>query len=276
MNRASETAETEIRRYLNEHARRADISEAAGRLDEALAIRRADVLPAYQRLGDLRGVAVTKGKIADILQARGELYAALTIREEQLPVYEALGDRRSLAVTRGQIADILQSRGELDAAQQTLRDLLPVFEALGDKRSLAVTKGKIADILQARGELDQALALHLERLPVATEMRDLDSLAHIRFCCAQIRLQRGDHESGGLPTIADELSEAWEASRKLGRVDFIGGVGWLLGQVLAMGGRSAEAVQVLETAAAGWEKLGQVEQAAHCRALAVQLRGGGE
>ena len=43
------------------------------------------------------------GKIADILQARGELDEALRIRrEEELPVYERLGDVRSEAVTQGQ------------------------------------------------------------------------------------------------------------------------------------------------------------------------------
>ena len=39
------------------------------------------------------------GKIADILQARGETDEALRIRqEEELPVYERLGDVRSRSV----------------------------------------------------------------------------------------------------------------------------------------------------------------------------------
>jgi len=46
--------------------------------------------------------AVTMGKIADILQARGQLDEALKIRtDEELPVYERLGDVRSRAVTMG-------------------------------------------------------------------------------------------------------------------------------------------------------------------------------
>ena len=43
----------------------------------------------------------TMGKIADILQTRGELDEALRIRrEEELPVYERLGDVRSSAPSR--------------------------------------------------------------------------------------------------------------------------------------------------------------------------------
>ena len=57
------------------------------------------------------------GKIADVLQARGELDEALRIRrEEELPVFERLGDVRARAVTMGRIADVLQG-----AARSTRR-----------------------------------------------------------------------------------------------------------------------------------------------------------
>jgi hypothetical protein len=53
------------------------------------------------------------GKIADILQARGQLDEALRIyQEEELPVYERLGDVRAKAITMGKIAGILQARGQ--------------------------------------------------------------------------------------------------------------------------------------------------------------------
>jgi hypothetical protein len=48
-------------------------------------------LPVYERLGNAREAAVTKGRIADILRIRGDLDGALRIRrEEELPVYERL------------------------------------------------------------------------------------------------------------------------------------------------------------------------------------------
>ena len=147
----------------------ASLRQRLGELDEALRIRREQTLPVYERLGDVRSVAVTHGQIADVLQARGELDEALRIRREQeLPVYERLGDVRSVAVTHGQIADVLQARGELDEALRIRREQeLPVFERLGDVRSVAITHGQIADVLQARGELDEALRIRREQtLPV--------------------------------------------------------------------------------------------------------------
>ncbi|HZH78590.1 MAG TPA: hypothetical protein VEY88_21355, partial [Archangium sp.] len=80
--------------------------------DEALRIRQEE-LPVYERLGDVRTRAVAMGKVADTLQARGELDEALRIlREEQLPVYERLRDVRGLLVCRANLAQLYLRRGQ--------------------------------------------------------------------------------------------------------------------------------------------------------------------
>ncbi len=103
-------------------------------------------LKLYQSLGAEKSIAVTQGRIADILYRRGELDEALRIyQEEEMPVYERLGDVRSRAVTLGQIADILQARGELDEALRIRQqEEMPVYERLGDLRSLLITQWQIA------------------------------------------------------------------------------------------------------------------------------------
>ena len=107
---------------------------------------------------------------------------------------------RSRAVTLGRVADVLQARGQLDEALRLRREEeLPVYERLGDVRERAVTMGKIADVLQARGQLDEALRMHLEeRLPVAQAMQDLVSIAHIRILlCADSPAARRPGERRG-------------------------------------------------------------------------------
>ena len=139
--------------------------------------------------------ALLLDRIADMLQARGDLDEALRIRtEELLSVYEALGDKRSLAVTKGKIADVLQARGDLDEALRIrTEEELPVYEALGDKRSLAVTKGQIADVLEARGDLDEALRIRTEEaLPVFEALGDKRSLAVTKGKIADVLQARGD------------------------------------------------------------------------------------
>jgi tetratricopeptide (TPR) repeat protein len=149
----------------------------------------------FAAAGDVHSRAVTMGKIAGILQDRGELDQALRIsREEQLPVYDRLGDIRERAVTMGRIADILQARGELDQALRIRREeQLPVYDRLGDIRARAITLGKIADILQARGELDEALRIrHEEELPVYDRLGDIRSRAVTMGQIATILHSRGE------------------------------------------------------------------------------------
>ena len=213
----------------------------------------------------------------DRAQVVGDIAPALSRYAEAEGIFRVLGSDRQIAITRGKIADILQAQGDLAEARRIREEEeLPVYEALGDRRSVAVTRGQIADILQAQGDLEGALAMHLSRLADAQAMKDIDSIAHIRFSCAQIRLQRGDHEGDGMQIIADELLEAFAIAQHLGRADFIGGIGALLGQVLAMGGHMDEAIKVLELAKGAFSKLGVAAGVAHCDQLIAQISGQGD
>jgi 3-dehydroquinate synthase class II len=118
----------------------------------------------------VREIAITKGKIAAILQARGQLDEALRIRtQEQMPVYEQLGEVREIAITKGQIADILQARGQLDEALRIrTTDELPVYEQLGDTRALLVGRTNTALLLwQIDAEQHQAEIQNLLQLALA-------------------------------------------------------------------------------------------------------------
>ena len=130
------------RRRAMAQGRIASILETRGDLDKALRIRKEEQIPVYERLGEVRSLAIARGQTADILDearcvsgrksryrstilgmwfasrgAGARMDEALRIRrEEQIPVFERLGDVRSLAITRGKIADIVQARGDLDEA----------------------------------------------------------------------------------------------------------------------------------------------------------------
>lgn len=192
---------------------------ARTQLEEALSISR--------RLGDERSIAVTQGRIADILQVSGKLDEALRLREgEVLPLYERLGNIRMAAITKGKIADILEARGELDEALRIREnEELPVYERLGDDRSAAVTKGKIADILQARGDLDEALRILEDKvLPVFERLGDVRSAALTKGRIADILRVRGDldealriRQSEELP-VYERLGDVRSAAATKGEV----------------------------------------------------------
>ena len=177
--------------------------------DEALAHWREVQLPLYRRLGYAKSQAITMGRIADILQVRGQLDEALRIRqEEELPVYERLGDVRLKAITMREIANILQSRGLLDEALRIQQEeALPVFERLGDAHGKAITMVKIAGILQSRGQLDEALRIYQEEaLPVFERLGDMRLKAIMMGKIADILQARGQLDEALRIYQEEELS----------------------------------------------------------------------
>ena len=233
-------------------------------------LERGLVLHSEDRVG-LAQIAVTHAS-ATIAQEGPD--KALARLKDAVVLFGEACDEHSRAVTMGKIADILEGRGETDEALRIRREeQLPVFERLGDVRSRAVTMGKIADILEGRGETDEALRIHIEeRLPTAEAIKDLDGIAHIRFACAQLRLTRGGLKLGEAQTIYDELAESFAILQKLQRIDGIAVVGSMFGQILAMGGYPDEALTVLDQSAMAFEKMQQTQQAAQVRDLQQRIR----
>ncbi len=169
-----------------------DLFRSIGDLDHAEAAFREI---ASQTTNTARDYAIIMGRIADILEARGDLDEALRIRtEQQLPVYTRLGDVRAVAITQGKIADILQARGNLDEALRIRTEQeLPVYNRLGDVRAVAITQGEIADILQARGELDEALRIRTgQELPVYIRLGDVHAVAIAQGKIADTLQARGE------------------------------------------------------------------------------------
>jgi tetratricopeptide (TPR) repeat protein len=152
----------------------ADLLNQRGEVDEALRILREEVLPAFERLGDVGERAVALGRVADILYRRGELDEALRIRrEEELPVFERLGDVRARAVTLGQVADILSDRGEVDEALRIFRDeVLPPIRRLQDLYSLKEVLVRLGLLSSRLKQTDQAIQYLREAQDLAARLND--------------------------------------------------------------------------------------------------------
>jgi len=177
-------------------------------------------------------------------------------------------------LARRDIADSLLMEGRLEEALLILNDeILPHFTETGEAREKAITQGRIADVLFAQGRLDDAMALHAERLPAVTELGDDEGIAHVLFSMANIRLARGEHESGNLQQIYEELAEAFQLSCQHGQPDAVGGIGLLLVQVLAMGGLRDDAMDTLNVVEEAFTTLGDGDSLARVRELRGMLEG---
>jgi esterase/lipase superfamily enzyme/tetratricopeptide (TPR) repeat protein len=234
---------------------------SAGEVDKAEQLLN-EAAETFASLEDARSRAVTMGRIADILQARGQLDEALKIcTEDELPVYERLGDARSRAVTMGKIADILQARGQLDEALKIrTEEQLPVYERLGDVHERAVTMGRIADILQARGQLDEALKIRNEdELPVYERLGDVCSRAVTMGKIADILKARGQLDEA-LKIRTEEVLPAFE---RLGAPRLVAVERGKIADILQARGRLDEALKIrTEEVPPAFERLGDVRSRA--------------
>lgn len=235
-------------------------------------LRRAEWV--FQQHDEIRSLAVTMGRIADILFQQGKSDEAMRIRQhEELPVFEKLGDIRERAITMGKIADILTQQGKLDEALRIRQnEQLPVFKKLGDIRERAITMGRIADILAQQGQLDEALRMQEECITVAIQLGNLDIHAHALFAVAQLRLSMEPTDLKSWQNILDNLSQSFAMNNQIGRADGIAVVGAFYGQVLAQAGKQQEAITVLEKSEAAFRLLQWGEQAQQVATLIRQIQ----
>ena len=134
-------------------------------------------MPVYEKIGDVRERAVTMGKIADILQSRGELDEALRIRkEEQLPVYEKIGDIDSKALTLWKLAQIELGQKSLKRALEYLFESYAINIKLGRLDGICFVGLDIGRLLYSVGEKNKGREL-LERSRAGFLKLDLVELA---------------------------------------------------------------------------------------------------
>ena len=132
--------------------------------DVALRIRQEGQLPAFQQLGDVREIAITRSQIARILVQCGQYDEALRIEQEQLLVFQQLGDVREIAHTRFSIARIRLAIG-IDSIEDTqavlveLRESFKLTRWLGEADGIAVVGRMLGPILLRTGHIGEGRAV---------------------------------------------------------------------------------------------------------------------
>ncbi|MGZ4414109.1 MAG: ATP-binding protein [Gaiellaceae bacterium] len=102
--------------------------------------------------GDLRGAAIVKGNLADILLREGNNERAATLMEEALEGHRALGDIYGAATSLATLAVIARRHGDLDGAAANLRESLELSHSIHNVLTLSWTLPIAAALVLARGD----------------------------------------------------------------------------------------------------------------------------
>jgi predicted ATPase/class 3 adenylate cyclase len=222
--------------YLKSH-----LLEGQGRLEGAL---RADSTPTAGRGKALNGAAVMALNLGDIPKARLQA-------EEALSLHRTLGDAWGTAYSGFMVANALNEGGDQASAQPLLEESIRMFREIGEENLALVATSNLAILIGDLGDRERERELHTDILrksrAMGNERLEAGALAELAtFARDDGRL--GDAESmlKDATRIEHRRGDVLSVVINLGR----------LASVLARGGRTRVATQLLSSSEALTEGLG--------------------
>jgi predicted ATPase/class 3 adenylate cyclase len=157
--------------------------------------------------GDLRGAAIAKGNLADILLAEGNDERATALIEEALEAHRALGDIYGAATCLASLAVLAHRHGDLKGAAVNLHESLELSYSIRNVLTLSWTLTIAAALVLARGD-----ALAAARLCAADE--ELRRVHSIDFDLSERQLL-DDTVDAARSALGPGFEEAWAAGANL-------------------------------------------------------------
>jgi len=181
--------------------------QARGQLGEALIIFKEEVLPVMERVGEPWSRAATIGRIADILQARGQLDEALSMHLERLPIAEATGDPDNVAHIKFRCAGIRLLRGgwKKGEARTIFEELVQSFataQKVERPDAIGTIGAQFGRVLGLAGRRVEALEVLDQAAGAFETLKQIDNAAKVRALQVQT-----------IPTVEPELPEKSPAAR---------------------------------------------------------------
>jgi tetratricopeptide (TPR) repeat protein len=188
-----------------------DVLLRLNRAAEALKLIESELGPALERqMGDA-GKVIAHQKMAEALNASGEIAEALRVLAEVEPLVNKLDNIPMCVNYRAHVAKYLELSGSKSQALEMLQSfVMPAYERLVDFRGIASTKVSIADILVSLGRSEEALETLLsEALPAWRHLNDEKWVAGTLSRIASIRQSQGRFGEA-LRILQDEVLPVWQ------------------------------------------------------------------
>jgi predicted ATPase len=188
--------------------------QAREMLDEALVH--------FERTGNDRGCADTRGRLANLAREQDRLEEARGFFSEALELRRGLGDRRGEALALVGLGHVAINAGDHAHAESLLREAMTVFRRAGDRWGLVAALWRAADLELVRGRPGVAQERLEEALRVAQETGRVRWLAVTRTNLAEALLLQGDSDRcvelleqalAGFEARGDEQSASYVRAR---------------------------------------------------------------
>jgi tetratricopeptide (TPR) repeat protein len=207
------------------------------------------------------GIALADAAQGRFEDARGQIAASRSI-------YKDLGQRPDYGGTSHLEGEIELLAGDAEAAERVLREGFELLESIGVTGYLSTVAACLAEAIYRQKRYEEA-----ERFSEVSEQAaapgDLVSQVGWRSTRASVLAQRGEAEK------AEDLArEAVDIARRTDHLNLHASALLALADVLAIGGRPAQAIPIIEEARVLYDRKGNLVMAEMARTLPAELREG--
>jgi len=217
---------------------------AEGKLQEAVKDYK-QALASDRELNDQQGVAGDLGNLANALDGLGDIQGSLKMQQESLTIFNQLGDRRGASTTMYNLGNLYVETGNLDEAQKNYDQGLAITREISYRRGEPYPLSGSGDVLLARGDFPEARKRYEAALALCKELDDEDFAAQINAALATIALFEKRYSDG--EALARQASATYEKTNSAGNEAWVQAV---LARNLLGEGRLPEAQAAVAKAAA--------------------------
>jgi tetratricopeptide (TPR) repeat protein len=164
-----------------------------GRLDEAAAAYQ-EAIERSEKLGDQRGVAVSKGNLGTVRMYLEQYAEALKIHAEARDIFASLGEPISVATAWHQIGRVHRSAGQYEQAERVYRQSLAIEVQQKNLSGEASSLGELGNLYNDMGRLEEAVRCYGQAADIHVKLQDLryEGADRSNMANALIKLQRYD------------------------------------------------------------------------------------
>jgi len=128
---------------------------------------------------------------ANIMEARGNVPEALSMRRQALDTARKLGSQKDVIGALQNLADMLSAQGNAKEARADYDEAFRIAQAIGDKLGLVKLENSLANDLSANGDFTGAQGMYQRSLETARGIGDKGGIAMALENLSSIQLQQG-------------------------------------------------------------------------------------
>ncbi|MDI1445432.1 tetratricopeptide repeat protein [Polyangium sp. 6x1] len=227
-------------------AQQGDVARALDLWKQSLAVD--------EKIGDVKGKAVTLHQMAGVIAQQGDVARALDLWKQSLAVDEKIGNVKGKAATLHNMAGVIAQQGDVARALDLWSQSLAVDEKIGNVKGKAATLHNMAGVIAQQGDVARALDLLKQALALVEKIGDVQGTAATLSNMAGIIAQQGD-----VARALDLWKQALALLEKIGDVQGTAATLSNMAGIIAQQGDVARALDLWKQALALVEKIGDVQ-----------------